>query len=143
MVGFVGVGGCGVKENTIKPKTAAEYEVTSSNNTTGSLINQAKYQEGLELAKKTLQYAEQQLGKQHPDTLVSVQMLALLYQIQGHPKEAESLHLRVINSLEATLGRKHPDTLNAVRGLAFLYYEQSLFEEAESLHLHVLNSREF
>ena len=50
-----------------------------------------KYQKGIQLAEKAYQYAKENLGKEHPDTLKSINNLAGLYQSQGRYAEAESL----------------------------------------------------
>ncbi len=51
------------------------------------------------------------LGKEHPDTLTSVDNLAALYQAQGRLAEAEPLYKRALEGRERVLGKEHPDTL--------------------------------
>ena len=64
------------------------------------------------------------LGKEHPDTLVSVNNLALLYEAQGRYGEAEPLYRRALEAYERVLGKEHPDTLISVNNLAGLYQAQ-------------------
>ena len=45
------------------------------------------------------------LGKEHPDTLTSVNNLALLYQTQGRSPEAEPLYRRALEGRGA--GARH------------------------------------
>ena len=61
------------------------------------------------------------LGKEHPDTLTSVNNLAGLYQAQGRYGEAEPLYKRALEACERVLGKEHPNTLTSVNNLAELY----------------------
>ena len=63
---------------------------------------------------------ERTLGKDHPDTLVSVNNLANLLQAKGDYAGAEPLYRRVLEAQERTLGKEHPDTLTSVNNLANL-----------------------
>jgi hypothetical protein len=47
------------------------------------------------------------LGEDHPDTLTSMNNLAITYNYQGH--ETEELHLRVLEERRKVLGENHPD----------------------------------
>jgi len=51
------------------------------------LYGEGKYTEAVTLALQTLERAEKSLGKEHPDTLISVNNLAALYQAQGRHGE--------------------------------------------------------
>ena len=64
------------------------------------------------------------LGKEHPDTLASVNNLAALYHAQGRYGEAEPLFKRALEASERVLGKEHPDTLASVNNLAALYFAQ-------------------
>ena len=44
------------------------------------------------LYKRALEASERVLGKEHPDTLLSVNNLAMLYQAQGRYAQAEPLY---------------------------------------------------
>ena len=73
------------------------------------------------------------LGQEHPDTLTSVNNLALLYQAQGRYGEAEPLYRRALEARERVLGPEHPETLTSVNNLALLYRAQGRYGEAEPL----------
>lgn len=73
------------------------------------------------------------LGREHPDTLLSANNLATLYQVQGRYAEAELLYRRVFESQERVLGREHRNTLASVNNLAMLYQAQGRYAEAEPL----------
>ena len=81
------------------------------------------------------------LGKEHPDTLRSVNNLASLYQDQGGCPEAEALYKRALEASERVLGKEHPNTLQIVNNLATLYDSQGRYPEAEPLHKRALEAR--
>jgi len=51
------------------------------------------------------------LGDNHPDTLISMNNLAALYQSQGKYDEAEPLYVECLKLRREVLGDNHPDTL--------------------------------
>ncbi len=82
------------------------------------------------------------LGKEHPDTLDSIDSLAVLYQSQGRYSEAEPLYKQALQLREKVLGKEHPDTLDSIDGLAGLYQSQGRHSEAEPLYKQALQLRE-
>jgi tetratricopeptide (TPR) repeat protein len=62
------------------------------------------------LWKSTLAICEQVQGPEHPDTLGTVNNLAILYRNQGKHEEAEPLFQRALVSYERVLGTNHPET---------------------------------
>src|SRR5437667_9359320 len=64
-----------------------------------------------------LKAREEQLGPGHPDTLRTVENLAIVYTNQGRYKKAEQLHERALKGREEQLGPEHPDTLRTVQNL--------------------------
>jgi tetratricopeptide (TPR) repeat protein len=54
---------------------------------------------------------EQVLGPEHPDTLNTVNNLALLYDVQGKYVQAEPLYQRALTASERVLGADHPNTI--------------------------------
>jgi len=51
------------------------------------------------------------IGDNHPDTLSSMNNLAVLYQSQGKYDEAEPLYVECLRIRREVLGDNHPDTL--------------------------------
>ena len=101
-----------------------------------------QYKEMEPLLKSALTICEQVLGSEHPDTLGSLNNLAILYDEQGKYEQAEPLYQRALEASERVLGPEHPDTLTSLNNLANLYYSQSKYEQAEPLYQRALTTRE-
>ena len=71
---------------------------------------QGAYGEAEPLYQRALAASEQVLGAEHPDTLGSVNNLALLYASQERYGEAETLYQRAVFAAERVLGPNHPYT---------------------------------
>ena len=99
-------------------------DVASLNKQAVQLYGQGKHKEAAAVAEKAFAVAERVLGKEHPDTLLSVNNLAALYQAQGRYGEAEPLYKRALEAYERVLGKEHPDALTSVNNLAGLYFTQ-------------------
>jgi hypothetical protein len=74
---------------------------------------------------RALEARERTLGPEHPDTLISVNSLGLLYKSQGRYGEAEPLFLRALEAWERTLGPEHPRTLISLNNLAWYRLEHT------------------
>ena len=55
--------------------------------------------------RRALEGKEKALGKEHPDTLISVNNLALVLQYQGKHEEAEQMNRRALQGREKALGK--------------------------------------
>ena len=64
---------------------------------------------------------KQHLGTDHPDTLLSMNNLALAYQAAGKLDLALPLHEETLKLKKAKLGPDHPDTLTSMNNLAVAY----------------------
>jgi len=93
------------------------------------------------LYKEAVEGRRRLLGPVHPDTLTSLNNLAMLYQEQGRYDEAERLHIEVLEGFRAALGPEHPDTLTSLNNLAMVYQAQGRLGEAEQVHKEVLERR--
>ena len=82
------------------------------------------------------------LGPDHPDTALSLNNLAVLYDSQGKLTEAEPLYRRALEIRERVLGPDHPDTALSLNNLAVLYQVQGKLTEAEPLYRRALEIRE-
>jgi tetratricopeptide (TPR) repeat protein len=83
-----------------------------------SLRQQGKYAEAEALNRQTLKLRETVLGKDHPDTLMSMNNLAYSLSQQGKYAEAEALNRQTLKLQETVLGKDHPDTLMSMHNLA-------------------------
>ena len=106
------------------------------------LYGQGKYAEAVAASRRALFLAEKMLGPEHPDTLSSLNSLALSYLAQGLYGEAAPLYLRALKGREKTLGPQHPDTLISTNNLANLYRTQGRYKKAEPLFLKALRDYE-
>jgi non-specific serine/threonine protein kinase/serine/threonine-protein kinase len=88
-------------------------------------------------AEKQLQLARdiniRVLGDDHPDTLASLNNLAVLYEAEGNYDKAEPIFARVLDIKSRILGEENPETLTAMNNLGLLYHARGRFKEAEPL----------
>jgi len=82
------------------------------------------------------------LGREHPETLRSMNDLALVYMDEGSkfPK-AEALDNQILESRRRVLGPEHPDTLTSMNNLATVYYQEGKYPQAEALYSQTLEIR--
>jgi Tfp pilus assembly protein PilF len=78
------------------------------------------------------------LGKEHPDTLTSIDNLAGVLRYQGKYKQADEMHRRALRLRETVLGKKHPSTLASMNNLALVLGDQGKYEQAEEMHRQAL-----
>jgi tetratricopeptide (TPR) repeat protein len=78
------------------------------------------------------------LGEAHPNTLISMDNVALLYRNQGKYAQAEPLVTKVLGEERHVLGDEHPDTLITMNNLAGLYRDQGKTAQAEMLYIKLL-----
>jgi tetratricopeptide (TPR) repeat protein len=101
-----------------------------------------QYWEAEPLLKSALSICEQVLGPEHPETLGTVNNLAILYWQQGKYEEAEPLYQRALEAQERVLGPEHPNTAQSLDNLANHYANQGKYEEAEPLYQRALTTYE-
>ena len=65
---------------------------------------------------------EKMLGKEHPNTLTSINNLAGVLSSQGKYEEAEEMHRQALTLKKRVLEKKHPDTLTSVYYLTYLLH---------------------
>ncbi|KAM0254840.1 hypothetical protein ACHAQJ_006381 [Trichoderma viride] len=80
----------------------------------------SRYKEAEQMHQQTFKLYEKVLGKNHPQTLVSMANLAVILSKVGKNEEAEQLHRQTSKLCEKVLGKDHPDTR------AYRHYETSL-----------------
>lgn len=72
-------------------------------------------------------------GPEHPETLLSIQILLASYYGQGKCKEGEELGLRVIKSSILVWGIEHSYTVWGMACLSVIYMKQQNWSKAEDL----------
>jgi tetratricopeptide (TPR) repeat protein len=100
------------------------------------------YQAAEDTVLKAIKARERMLGREDPDTLMSVSILALVLQYKGKYEEAESMNRRALEGREKVLGKEHPSTLASVDNLALVLRYQGKYEEAEPMSRRALERTE-
>ena len=72
--------------------------------------------------------------QEHPDTLTSMNNLAVVLGHQGKYEQAEEMHRHALALRETVLGKEHPSTLTSVNNLAGVLSDQGKYEQAEEMH---------
>ncbi|KAH8586005.1 P-loop containing nucleoside triphosphate hydrolase protein, partial [Bisporella sp. PMI_857] len=86
------------------------------------------------MVEKALDAREAVLGMDHPDTLRSVSVMALILQFQGKHRAAEEMIRRVLEGREKVLGEDHPETITIGSILALVLRHQGKYEAAEEMN---------
>ena len=94
-------------------------------------------------AVRAFQFSQMEVlyGQDHPDTLGSMNNLAVVLNNQGKYNEAEKMNRQALVLEETVLGKKHPSTLISMNNLAALLSSQGRYKEAEEMHRQALVSR--
>ncbi|KAF2181607.1 kinesin light chain 1 [Zopfia rhizophila CBS 207.26] len=92
--------------------------------------------------QQLLERQEKVLGKEHPDTLTSMNNVALVLRDQGKYAEAEKMHREELALSEKAVGKEHPDTLTSMSNVARALSGQGKYAEAEKMHRETLALRE-
>jgi tetratricopeptide (TPR) repeat protein len=91
--------------------------------------------------KRRLESREKALGAEHPDTLVSVNIIGNLLRDRGDYDGAEALYRRALEGGEKVLGAEHPSTLGSVNNLGILLSDKGDYDGAEALFRRALEGR--
>jgi tetratricopeptide (TPR) repeat protein len=102
---------------------------------------QGLYKKAIVWGEECLQFTQQRFGKEHPDTALSLNNLALLYYSIGRYEEAEPLCNQALVLRKRLLGENHPDTASSYNNLAGLYESMGHYNEAEPLFNQALELR--
>jgi serine/threonine protein kinase/tetratricopeptide (TPR) repeat protein len=91
--------------------------------------------------ERALELRQPLLGPEHPDTLTSMQNLAIAYHGQGKYVAAAALSAQTLEIRKRVLGAEHADTLISMNRLANTYHRQGKTAEAAALHVQTLEIR--
>jgi hypothetical protein len=112
------------------------------NNLAIVLEEQGKVKEAEQMHRRTLLLKEKVLGKEHPNTLMSMSNLAVALNGQGNHAEADAIYRGTLSTREKVLGKEHPETLRSMNQVAMVLTRQKKFREAEELYRETLALRE-
>jgi non-specific serine/threonine protein kinase/serine/threonine-protein kinase len=91
------------------------------------------YAQAEALFSQTLEIQRRALGPEHPDTLVSMYMLAITYRYEGKYAQAEVLYSQSLEIRRRVSGPENAWALANMNGLALSCYEQGKYAQAEAL----------
>jgi len=97
-----------------------------------------KYQEAEQMHRQALELKEKVLGKEHPDTLNSMNSLANVLGNQGKYEETEQMNRQTLKLKEKVLGKEHLRTLDSMDNLALVLRRQGKYKEAEQMNRQAL-----
>jgi DNA-binding ferritin-like protein len=103
--------------------------------------DQGRFKSSLDLYRTEMETRVRAQGKDHPDTLTSINNLAGVLRNQGKYPEAEQMFREVVEARKRVLGEEHPDTLNSINNLAGVLWDQGKDPEAEQMFREVVEAR--
>ncbi len=106
------------------------------------LYQQGRYEDALPYAIQCYELCQRDFGEQHPDTLNTLNNLAVLYQNIGDYTQAEPLYQQTLKISQDVLGNQHPDTAASLNNLALLYQAMGDYPRAKPLHQQALKIRQ-
>ena len=121
---------------------------------TEDLELQEQWKKAEELEEYVMETKKRVLGAEHPDTLISMNNLGMIFLDHGRCKElkglekqawlkkAEDLQVQVMQTRKTVLGTIHIDTLTSIMDLIYIYEEQERSEDVDDLMLHVTEIEE-
>ena len=104
--------------------------------------SRGEFKSAMKMGRESVRIRQQFLKIEHPDTLHSMNNLAVVLNTQGKYDEAEKLHRQTLQLREKVLDKEHPNTLDSMNNLALVLNTQGKYDGAEKLHRHTLQLRE-
>ncbi len=131
---FLFLTGCG---GSYSVQTDEQWEIL--NRQLLKYYQSGQYAKATGTAKKALTRAKEIMGAKHPNTIVTMNNLALMHQSQGHYNLAEPLFIETLDLSKEVLGPKHRDTLINMSNLANVYQLQGRYDQAEPLFIETVD----
>jgi tetratricopeptide (TPR) repeat protein len=88
--------------------------------------------------EKEMENRKGELGEMHPDTLLSMNNLAILCMNQGLYEKSEPLFMECLEKHKSVTGDDHPDTLTSMNNLAEFYRDQGKYQKSEPFYVECL-----
>ena len=102
----------------------------------------AEYATAINEYRQALDGLEMTLGKNHPNTLATVDKMAGVFRDKGEYDKALEWYQRALDGKEIALGKDHPDTLATVNNMAMVYRHKGEYGKALSWYQRALDGRE-
>lgn len=113
----------------------------SIRNTIGSAYNDlGLYPEAAKQLEAALDLRRRVLGPEHPDTLLSMHELGIIYINDNKYSQAEALLSETVQIKRRVLGPDHIETIRDMNNLAAVYLEQGKYAQAEAIVSQVLKA---
>lgn len=120
-----------------QPRVEAALRTTIGN----TYYNLGDYATAEPHLRRALELRAEALGDEDPETLESLNNLAVLLWKTGRRADAEALYGRALEAQQRTLGPQHESALVTRNNLAMLLQEQGKLVEAEALHRRILETQ--
>jgi len=120
-----------VSDSFVGKGPVTEWEVLTSE--VMKLYRSGDYTQGVEVAKRALQVAQQNDGPDHPNVALSLSNLAELYEAQSEYDNAEPLFKRSLEILEKEYGQDNPFLVPTLLNMASLYNNIGREHEAKQM----------
>jgi DNA-binding SARP family transcriptional activator len=121
-----------------EPQAVARLQTILGN----TLRELGSYPTAVAVLEKARLTRQRELGADHPDTLITLNELALAYRAAGKLPEASKLYQQVKDALVKKLGANHPDTLIPLHNLALAYQDAGKLPEAIKVYEQVKAAQE-
>jgi len=123
---------------SVDPNAGSGSEWNALTRQAGLLHEKGEHAQAILLAQKALQVAERKRAHAHPEVIMSLENLALLYFYQREYALAESLFKRAFTLKEEALGADDPALTMSLNYLADLCIAQQQYSRAEAHFMHSL-----
>ena len=120
-----------ISGNVIGKVPATEWEDLTSQ--VMKLYSSGDYVQGVKVAKRALQVAQQNDGPDHPNVALSLGNLAELYEAQKEYAKAEQLYKRSLEILGKAFGQDDPYLVPTLLNMASLYNNTGRENEAQKM----------
>ena len=120
-----------ISGNAVEKGMVTEWEGLTSE--VMKLYSSGDYTQGVEVAKRALQVAQQNDGPDHPNVALSLGNLAELYEAQKEYAKAEQLYKQSLEILEKAFGQDDPYLVPTLLNMASLYNNIGRENEAQRM----------
>ncbi len=103
------------------------------------LIEYAKYDEALEIAKRCVELSEKLFGENHPDTATSYHNIGGVYVGKGDFDTALEYHNKALGIFLQILGKNHPATAVSYNNIGLVYSHKGDYDAALVYYMKALN----